>query len=101
MADWDLLLTDARVASMVDGSSDYGAITDAALAVKDGVIVWLGFQWDLPDCDAAETRSLNGSWITPALIDPHTHLIFGGDRAEEFEQRLRGVSYEAISESGG
>ena len=101
MADWDLLLTDARIASMVDGSTDYGAITEAALAVKDGVIVWLGHKWDLPDCDVTETRSVKGNWITPALIDCHTHLVFGGDRAEEFEQRLQGISYEAISESGG
>lgn len=101
MADWDLLLTDARIASMVESSIDYGVISDAALAIKDGFIAWVGHQWEMPDCEATATRSLEGRWITPALIDCHTHLVFGGDRAEEFEQRLQGVSYETISESGG
>ena len=101
MADWDLLLTDARVATMVEGDGDYGVISDAALAVKDGFIVWLGHQWDLPKCAADETRSLVGRWVTPALLDCHTHLVFGGDRAEEFELRLQGESYEAIAKAGG
>jgi len=101
MADWDLLLTDAHIASMTNGDTPYGVISDAALAVKDGVIAWLGPQHKLPDCEAATTRSVAGQWLTPALIDCHTHLIFGGDRAEEFEQRLLGTSYEEIAQRGG
>jgi imidazolonepropionase len=101
MADWDLLLTDAEIATMVPGDIEYGVISDAAMAIKDGVIAWLGHQWELPRCDAAETRSLEGRWVTPALIDCHTHLVFGGDRSAEFEQRLQGVSYQEISASGG
>lgn len=101
MADWDLLLTDVHIATMQLGEPNYGAIEHAALAVAGGSVVWLGPQADLPQADAKETRSLHGHWITPALIDCHTHLIFGGDRAAEFEQRLQGVSYEEIASSGG
>jgi imidazolonepropionase len=101
MADWDLLLTDARIATMQAGEADYGTIEDGALAIADGSIAWLGPAVDLPDTTATTTRSLDGRWLTPALIDCHTHLVFGGDRAAEFEQRLSGVSYEAIAAAGG
>ena len=95
----DLLLTDARVATMA--GDDYGVIDDAAVAIADGRIAWIGPQSDLPDNTALTTRSIAGRWITPALIDCHTHLVFGGDRAGEFEQRLRGASYEDIARAGG
>lgn len=101
MADWDLLLTDARIATMRDGGGPYGVVEDGAVAIADGRIEWLGTATDLPAGTAAETRSLGDRWMTPALIDCHTHLVFGGDRAEEFEQRLSGVSYEEIARSGG
>lgn len=93
----DLLLTDARIASMA--GADYGVVDGDALAVADGKIVWLGARQDAPE--AAATRSLGGRWITPALIDCHTHLVFAGDRSDEFEQRLRGASYAAIARAGG
>lgn len=101
MADWDLLLTDARIATMREGDTDYGAIEDGAVAISSGTISWVGPQSDLPKSAAAETRSLGGRWITPALIDCHTHVVFGGDRAAEYEQRLQGTSYEDIAASGG
>jgi imidazolonepropionase len=101
MANWDLLLTDARIATMRRGAADYGLIEDGAIAIKNGKLAWLGRASDIPDQSAAETRSLSGRWITPALIDCHTHLVFGGDRAAEFEQRLQGRSYEEIAKSGG
>ena len=101
MADWDLLLTDTRIATMRDGGTPYGVIEDGAIAILAGCIAWLGPASDVPAGTALETRSLAGRWITPALIDCHTHLVFGGDRAEEFEQRLRGVSYEEVARSGG
>lgn len=101
MADWDLLLTDARIATMRRGATDYGVIENAVLAVAAGSIAWVGPRADLPDAGATETRSLEGRWITPALIDCHTHLVFAGDRAAEFEQRLQGASYEEIARSGG
>jgi imidazolonepropionase len=101
MADWDLLLTDARVATLRDGLPGYGVIENAAIAVRLGLLSWLGPRTELPGKRAAETRSLAGRWVTPALIDCHTHLVFAGDRAAEFEQRQRGASYADIARAGG
>ena len=101
MADWDLLLTDARIATMCAGDTPYGAVENAAIAIDGGRIAWLGPADQRPRKDADEERSLGGRWVTPALIDCHTHLVFGGDRASEFEQRLSGVSYEDIAKAGG
>ncbi len=101
MADWDLLLSDANIATMAANAPGYGEISDAALAVRDGRIAWVGNREELPDGDATRTLSLEGRWLTPALIDCHTHLVFGGDRSAEFEQRLEGASYEDIAKAGG
>jgi len=102
MSDWDLLLTDARIATMRGNEPDYGVVDGcAAIAISDGRIAWIGKQSDLPKHHATNERSMAGRWITPALIDCHTHLVFGGDRAAEFEQRLRGASYEDIARAGG
>jgi len=102
MSDWDILLTDARIATMQDGEPDYGVVNGpAAIAISNGRIAWVGEQSDLPEQSAASARSMDGCWLTPALIDCHTHLVFGGDRAAEFEQRLRGASYEDIARAGG
>src|SRR5687768_14468980 len=90
---WDLLLTDCRAATMAEG---YGAIEDAAIAITGDRIAWIGSQADLPKQSAKETISLDGRWVTPGLIDCHTHLVFGGERAGEFEQRLKGATYEEI-----
>ncbi|MEI8604700.1 imidazolonepropionase [Pseudoalteromonas sp. B160] len=102
--DWDLLITDANIATMdCSIAAPYGAIENAALAIRKGVIVWLGKQADLPKFDVLATPMLSakGQWLTPGLIDCHTHLVFAGSRAEEFEQRLQGVSYEQIAAQGG
>ncbi len=102
MARWDLLLTDARIATMRAGAPDpYGAVEDGALAVRDGRIAWVGPRSDLPAHATTEVRSLEGRWITPALIDCHTHLVFGGDRGSEFEARLGGATYEELAAGGG
>lgn len=97
----DRLLIDCHVATMVEKAVPYGAIQDAAVVVSDGRIVWVGPRADLPSLDAAETERLDGRWITPGLIDCHTHLVFGGDRSAEFEQRLGGATYEEIARAGG
>jgi imidazolonepropionase len=100
---WDTLWVDANLATMTPGAA-YGAIEDGAIAAEDGRIVWVGKRADLP-ADAAsrarEIRKLGGAWITPGLVDCHTHLVFGGDRAREFEMRLQGASYEEIARAGG
>jgi imidazolonepropionase len=102
MPDWDLVLTNARIATMREDAPDYGVVGEsAALAINDGRIVWVGELSELPDHKAKETRSLDGRWITPALIDCHTHIVFGGDRSAEFEQRLRGATYEEVARAGG
>jgi imidazolonepropionase len=99
MPGWDLLLTNARAATMAGG--DYGVIDDASVAIADGCIAWIGPAADLPAGTAGDTCSLDGRWLTPALVDCHTHLVFAGNRAAEFEQRLKGASYEQIARDGG
>jgi imidazolonepropionase len=102
MADWDLLLTDARIATMQGGLPDYGVAENCtALAIRDGRIGWIGDSREASNLDATETRSLANRWITPALIDCHTHIVFGGNRSAEFEKRLQGASYEEIAQAGG
>jgi imidazolonepropionase len=80
----------------------YGAIEDGAIASKDGRIAWIGPKATLPkNAEAREVHPLGGAWITPGLVDCHTHLVYGGDRAAEFEQRLKGATYEEIAKAGG
>nr|WP_316626895.1 imidazolonepropionase [uncultured Brevundimonas sp.] len=95
------LLIDCHVATMVEGAAPYGAIADAAVVIAQGRIAWVGPRADLPAVDAAQVERLEGRWITPGLIDCHTHLVFGGDRSAEFEQRLGGATYEQIARAGG
>lgn len=97
----DRLIADCRIATMVVGGEPYGAIEDGAILIREGRIVWVGPRADLPAHDAMETDALDGRWVTPGLIDCHTHLVFGGDRSGEFEQRLGGATYEEIARAGG
>ena len=101
LLNWDFLLTDANIATMRSGIKDYGAIENAALAIAAGRIAWIGPMSELPANSASKSRSVQGRWLTPAFIDCHTHLVFAGDRAVEFEQRLNGASYEEIARAGG
>jgi imidazolonepropionase len=99
------LWMECRVASMQPGHPQpYGLIEDAALVVQDGRVRWLGPRAHLPaDMEMAcgQRHTLGGALVTPGLIDCHTHLVYGGNRAQEFEQRLQGVSYEDIARQGG
>jgi imidazolonepropionase len=100
---WDRLFVNVRLATMA-GGAPYGAIDKGALAVADGLIAFAGPQAELPgppESLAGEVENLEGRWITPGLIDCHTHLVYGGDRAREFELRLEGASYEEIARAGG
>jgi imidazolonepropionase len=102
MQQWDELWIDVNLATM--DRPEYGAVRDAALATADGRIVWLGPAASLPGRPeqlARTIRSGGGGWMTPGLIDCHTHLVFGGERWREFELRLQGASYEAIARAGG
>ncbi|WP_119168275.1 imidazolonepropionase [Algihabitans albus] len=98
---WDILFTDARLATMAAAGVPYGAREGIALAVKDGAIAWIGPTDDLLHRNARELLPLEGRWVTPGLIDCHTHLVYGGDRAAEFELRLTGATYEEIARAGG
>lgn len=100
---WDGLLIGASLATL-DGDHDYGDIEDGALGWKDGVLTFVGPRSALPDAPEAlanDVIALDGGWITPGLIDCHTHVVFAGDRAHEFELRLQGASYEDIARAGG
>ena len=99
-AQWDLLYTNCRAATMAPGVP-YGLIDDAAIAVADGKFAYIGHRAALPAGIAALARDLGGACVTPGLIDCHTHLVFGGDRADEFELRLTGTTYQEIQRAGG
>jgi imidazolonepropionase len=98
---WDSLWINLRLATMVPGAVAYGAIEDGAIAIRDGRIAWVGPRADLPTGAARETHDGGDRWATPGLVDCHTHLVFGGDRALEFEMRLGGATYEQIAQAGG
>ena len=95
---WDILLLDCHAATMA-GTEPYGAIRDAAIGISDGRITYVGARADAGP--AREVRRLGGAWVTPGLIDCHTHLVFGGQRAHEWEMRRQGKSYEDIARAGG
>ena len=95
-----IVLTNASLATMRPGTP-YGAIKDGAVVVKDGAIAWVGPRTQTPRFPATTEIDCQGAWITPGLIDCHTHLVFGGDRAGEFELRLNGASYAEIAKAGG
>jgi imidazolonepropionase len=100
----DVIWIGGNIASMEVGAGPWGAIRDAALGVKDGRIAWIGRRADLagpPETLACDVRDFTGRWITPGLIDCHTHLVYGGDRAREFEMRLEGASYAEVAQAGG
>ena len=99
----DLLLRRVHLATMAGDAADpYGSVQDGALAVAGGRIVWLGKDAALPaGLNAGQEVDGDGGWLTPGLIDCHTHVVYAGNRADEFERRLNGESYESISRSGG
>ena len=98
----DRIWLNARLATLRSDRSGLGEVADGMVACRDMRIVYGGAVVDAPpDLEAAEHIDCSGRWITPGLIDCHTHLVHGGDRSHEFELRLRGASYEEIARSGG
>lgn len=99
--EFDSVWLDVNLATIND--NDYGIIENAAIAIKAGKIAWLGPRSELPSFDVLLTPVYHGkgAWITPGLIDCHTHLVYGGNRAKEFEMRLQGASYQDIANAGG
>ena len=95
------LILNAKISTMTL-EKPYGLIENGAIAIEDGLISWVGEQTELPDeFSNLPEHNLEGKLVTPALIDCHTHLVYGGSRAGEFEMRLNGASYEEISRKGG
>ncbi|MEO0922666.1 MAG: imidazolonepropionase, partial [Pseudomonadota bacterium] len=94
------MLTDLTAVTL-NASTGYGLIEDAAIIIEDQTIAWVGAKEDQPSKYAMSETSLGGRLVTPGLIDCHTHLVHGGHRAHEFEQRLEGVSYTEIARAGG
>jgi imidazolonepropionase len=92
----DVLYTNARVATLADG---YGIIEDGAVAVRDGRIAWVGPRADAPH--AVSVHDCGGLWLTPGLVDCHTHVVYAGNRSDEWEARLNGATYEDIARAGG
>lgn len=99
--DCDRLWTNARLATMAVSQPGCGLFEGGVLAARGGRIVYAGPAAGAPAFRAQEIIDCEGRWITPGLIDCHTHLVFGGDRAQEFEMRLAGASYEEIARAGG
>ncbi len=98
------ILTDCHLATMQANGNPYGLIPNGAMVMEDRAIVWVGAHSDLPTqwaSDSITTRSAGGRLVTPGLIDCHTHLVYAGNRANEFEMRLNGANYEDISRAGG
>jgi imidazolonepropionase len=92
----DVLYANARLATLADG---YGVIDDGAVAVRAGRIAWVGPRRDAPP--AAATHDCGGLWLTPGLVDCHTHIVYAGNRSDEWEARLNGATYEDIARAGG
>jgi imidazolonepropionase len=105
----DLIITHVNIATMdTDVGNPYGAIKDGLIAIKNGKVMWCGAALDYPElidehAERTNRRFIdgNGGWLLPGLVDCHTHLIYGGNRAQEWESRLEGLSYEEISRRGG
>jgi imidazolonepropionase len=97
----DTLWRNTRLATLVAGGRPLGAVDDGVVAALNGRILYAGPAAGAPDLAPEQTVDCQGRWITPGLIDCHTHLVFGGDRAREFELRLEGASYEQIAKAGG
>jgi len=99
---WDTLLLDCHAATMRQNFADgFGTIREAAVALRDGRIAWIGRAKDRPSTRARRTRRLDHAWVTPGLIDCHTHLVFGGERIGDWRRRQSGETYEKIAASGG
>lgn len=102
MQHWDSLWVNLHLATLASDHGGYGEIRDAAIAVKEGKIAWLGARADLPV--GYQTKCQHdgqGAWLTPGLIDCHSHIVYAGNRSDEFEARLNGVAYEEIARKGG
>lgn len=99
---FDLLVTGVHLATMRPDGAGYGVVRDGAIGVRDGQIAWIGARGDWPrDAQAKATLSGGGRWVLPGFVDCHTHAVYAGNRAGEFERRLHGATYADIARAGG
>src|SRR6476659_7273094 len=99
---WDRLLVDCRIATFEESPGNpLGLIDNGAIAIEGGKILRVGKRTELAGFRAKEVVALGGAWVTPGLIDCHTHLVFGGTRADEHAMRRAGATYEEIARAGG
>src|SRR5690349_10743195 len=99
---WDRLLVDCNIATLEERPGNpLGLIDNGAIGITDGKVVRVGKRTELAGFRAKEVVALGGAWVTPGLIDCHTHLVFGGTRADEHAMRRAGASYEEIARAGG
>ena len=101
---FDALWVNVHLATLAPSAAGYGEIRDGAIGVRDGRIAWLGPRRDLPEAALASASVVEdgaGAWLLPGLVDCHTHAVYAGNRSDEFEERLNGVSYETIARRGG
>lgn len=98
---WDAVWVNGKIATMEKKDTPYGLIENGGIAVKEGKIVWVGHMEDLSTLTAKKVIDVEGRCITPGFIDCHTHIVYAGNRAQEFEMRLQGVTYEEIARRGG
>ena len=99
---WDRLLVDCNIATFEERPGNpLGLIENGAIAISDGKILRVGKRTELAGFRAGQVDALGGAWVTPGLIDCHTHLVFGGTRADEHAMRRSGASYEEIARAGG
>ena len=100
---WDSIWINTNLATF-SNENEFGAVSYAAIASKDGIISYVGPMADLPDAPnkcASDVYDLAGQWVLPGLIDCHTHLVYAGNRADEFAMRLKGATYEEIANITG
>src|SRR5512144_2523380 len=99
---WDRLLVDCNIATFEERPGNpLGLVENAAIGIADGKIVRVGKRTELAGFRAKQVDALGGAWVTPGLIDCHTHLVFGGNRADEHAMRRAGATYEEIASAGG
>src|ERR1700746_2582045 len=99
---WDRLLVDCNIAPLEEAPGNpLGAIEKGAIGIADGKIVRVGKRTELAGFRSKRVDALGGAWVTPGLIDCHTHLVFGGTRADEHAMRRAGATYEEIAAAGG
>jgi imidazolonepropionase len=97
----DRVWTGGKLATLDPGRPGLGVVEDGVIVASNGRIVWVGPAGEMPAFDSRERIDLGGRWVTPGLVDCHTHLVYGGNRAHEFELRLAGATYEEIARAGG